>query len=123
MKTRLLGTSVLLAASGMLALGIVASTGTSAMAMAGETVADQPECTATTISDTGTAQPGTLDSVELAVANDANDADTDTDRNGGNGHDGQERRAGRPVTIWMAGDSTMQNATTCPIGWGSQFGQ
>jgi len=26
-----------------------------------------------------------------------------------------------PVTIWMAGDSTMMNATTCPIGWGSQF--
>jgi lysophospholipase L1-like esterase len=25
------------------------------------------------------------------------------------------------VTIWMAGDSTMQNASTCPIGWGSQF--
>lgn len=26
------------------------------------------------------------------------------------------------VTIWMAGDSTMMNASTCPIGWGSQFG-
>jgi lysophospholipase L1-like esterase len=25
------------------------------------------------------------------------------------------------VTVWMAGDSTMMNATTCPIGWGSQF--
>jgi lysophospholipase L1-like esterase len=27
-----------------------------------------------------------------------------------------------PVTVWMAGDSTMMNASTCPIGWGSQFG-
>jgi lysophospholipase L1-like esterase len=25
------------------------------------------------------------------------------------------------VKIWMAGDSTMMNASTCPIGWGSQF--
>jgi lysophospholipase L1-like esterase len=25
------------------------------------------------------------------------------------------------VTIWLAGDSTMANASTCPIGWGSQF--
>lgn len=25
------------------------------------------------------------------------------------------------ITVWMAGDSTMQNATTCPIGWGNQF--
>ena len=29
--------------------------------------------------------------------------------------------AATPVTIWMAGDSTMANASTCPIGWGSQF--
>ncbi|MEV6299150.1 cellulose binding domain-containing protein [Actinoplanes sp. NPDC051861] len=27
-----------------------------------------------------------------------------------------------PVTVWMAGDSTMMNASACPIGWGSQFG-
>jgi lysophospholipase L1-like esterase len=26
-----------------------------------------------------------------------------------------------PVKVWMAGDSTMMNASTCPIGWGSQF--
>jgi lysophospholipase L1-like esterase len=26
-----------------------------------------------------------------------------------------------PIKVWMAGDSTMQNASTCPIGWGSQF--
>jgi lysophospholipase L1-like esterase len=25
------------------------------------------------------------------------------------------------ITVWMAGDSTMANASTCPIGWGSQF--
>jgi lysophospholipase L1-like esterase len=26
-----------------------------------------------------------------------------------------------PLKVWMAGDSTMMNASTCPIGWGSQF--
>ncbi|MFG1649598.1 cellulose binding domain-containing protein [Micromonospora sp. NPDC049275] len=26
-----------------------------------------------------------------------------------------------PIRVWMAGDSTMMNASTCPIGWGSQF--
>ncbi|MFG3556205.1 cellulose binding domain-containing protein [Micromonospora sp. NPDC047557] len=26
-----------------------------------------------------------------------------------------------PVRVWMAGDSTMMNASSCPIGWGSQF--
>jgi hypothetical protein len=27
-----------------------------------------------------------------------------------------------PVTVWMAGDSTMQNcSSSCPCGWGSQF--
>ncbi|WP_444949831.1 cellulose binding domain-containing protein [Micromonospora ureilytica] len=26
-----------------------------------------------------------------------------------------------PVKVWMAGDSTMMNASSCPIGWGSQF--
>jgi lysophospholipase L1-like esterase len=30
--------------------------------------------------------------------------------------------AATPIKIWMAGDSTMANASTCPIGWGSQFG-
>ncbi|GID90838.1 cellulose binding domain-containing protein [Amorphoplanes digitatis] len=25
------------------------------------------------------------------------------------------------VKVWMAGDSTMMNASTCPIGWGSQL--
>ncbi|HEX8347599.1 MAG TPA: cellulose binding domain-containing protein [Actinoplanes sp.] len=25
------------------------------------------------------------------------------------------------ITVWMAGDSTMANATNCPVGWGSQF--
>lgn len=29
--------------------------------------------------------------------------------------------AATPVKVWMAGDSTMMNASTCPIGWGSQF--
>ncbi|GIF26582.1 lysophospholipase L1-like esterase [Actinoplanes tereljensis] len=29
--------------------------------------------------------------------------------------------AAAPVKVWMAGDSTMMNASTCPIGWGSQF--
>ncbi|GIM88658.1 cellulose binding domain-containing protein [Paractinoplanes toevensis] len=29
--------------------------------------------------------------------------------------------AAAPVKVWMAGDSTMMNAGTCPIGWGSQF--
>jgi lysophospholipase L1-like esterase len=28
-----------------------------------------------------------------------------------------------PITVWMAGDSTMANPSgTCPVGWGSQFG-
>ncbi|MGC4816561.1 cellulose binding domain-containing protein [Micromonospora sp. DT63] len=26
-----------------------------------------------------------------------------------------------PIRVWMAGDSTMMNASACPIGWGSQF--
>ncbi|MEU7924062.1 cellulose binding domain-containing protein [Micromonospora sp. NPDC049801] len=26
-----------------------------------------------------------------------------------------------PTKVWMAGDSTMMNASSCPIGWGSQF--
>ncbi|MET8282735.1 cellulose binding domain-containing protein [Micromonospora sp. NPDC005174] len=26
-----------------------------------------------------------------------------------------------PIRVWMAGDSTMMNAGSCPIGWGSQF--
>ncbi|WP_433131227.1 cellulose binding domain-containing protein [Micromonospora sp. CA-240977] len=26
-----------------------------------------------------------------------------------------------PIRVWMAGDSTMMNASSCPIGWGSQF--
>lgn len=26
------------------------------------------------------------------------------------------------IKVWMAGDSTMMNASACPIGWGSQFG-
>src|SRR5690349_24672075 len=25
------------------------------------------------------------------------------------------------IKVWMAGDSTMMNASTCPIGWGSRF--
>ncbi len=29
--------------------------------------------------------------------------------------------AAAKVKVWMAGDSTMMNASTCPIGWGSQF--
>ncbi|GIF06823.1 GDSL-type esterase/lipase family protein [Actinoplanes siamensis] len=29
--------------------------------------------------------------------------------------------AATPVKVWMAGDSTMMNASSCPIGWGSQF--
>ncbi|WP_436528730.1 SGNH/GDSL hydrolase family protein [Actinoplanes sp. HUAS TT8] len=29
--------------------------------------------------------------------------------------------AAAPVKVWMAGDSTMMNAGSCPIGWGSQF--
>jgi lysophospholipase L1-like esterase len=28
-----------------------------------------------------------------------------------------------PITVWMAGDSTMANPSgSCPVGWGSQFG-
>jgi lysophospholipase L1-like esterase len=31
--------------------------------------------------------------------------------------------AAAPITVWMAGDSTMANpSATCPVGWGSQFG-
>jgi lysophospholipase L1-like esterase len=31
--------------------------------------------------------------------------------------------AAAPITVWMAGDSTMANPSgTCPVGWGSQFG-
>ncbi|MEV4350282.1 GDSL-type esterase/lipase family protein [Actinoplanes sp. NPDC049596] len=30
-------------------------------------------------------------------------------------------RAVAPTKVWMAGDSTMMNASACPIGWGSQF--
>ena len=26
-----------------------------------------------------------------------------------------------PVTVWMAGDSTMQNGTNCPVGWCAQL--
>jgi lysophospholipase L1-like esterase len=26
------------------------------------------------------------------------------------------------TTVWLAGDSTMANASTCPIGWGTEFG-
>jgi lysophospholipase L1-like esterase len=34
-----------------------------------------------------------------------------------------EAAALAPVTVWMAGDSTMANpSATCPVGWGSQFG-
>jgi lysophospholipase L1-like esterase len=35
---------------------------------------------------------------------------------------GSAAAAAPPIKIWMAGDSTMANASTCPIGWGSQFG-
>ncbi|WP_329055351.1 carbohydrate esterase [Streptomyces violaceus] len=33
------------------------------------------------------------------------------------------RTAARPVTVWLAGDSTMANPSSgrCPVGWGSQF--
>ncbi|WP_432899756.1 cellulose binding domain-containing protein [Micromonospora matsumotoense] len=34
--------------------------------------------------------------------------------------------AQRPVTVWLAGDSTVANpssGTVCPVGWGNQFGQ
>ena len=33
------------------------------------------------------------------------------------------RAAAEPVTVWLAGDSTMANpgSTPCPVGWGSQF--
>ncbi|QIJ66309.1 hypothetical protein [Streptomyces sp. JB150] len=34
------------------------------------------------------------------------------------------RAAGEPVTVWLAGDSTMANpgaSAPCPVGWGSQF--
>jgi lysophospholipase L1-like esterase len=33
------------------------------------------------------------------------------------------RAAAAPVTVWLAGDSTMANpgAARCPVGWGSQF--
>lgn len=33
------------------------------------------------------------------------------------------RAAGQPVTVWLAGDSTMANpgSAPCPVGWGSQF--
>ncbi|MEU1038471.1 SGNH/GDSL hydrolase family protein [Streptomyces sp. NPDC005551] len=33
------------------------------------------------------------------------------------------RAAAAPVTVWLAGDSTMANpgAASCPVGWGSQF--
>ncbi|MFJ3160936.1 SGNH/GDSL hydrolase family protein [Streptomyces kanasensis] len=33
------------------------------------------------------------------------------------------RAAAQPVTVWLAGDSTMANPNgRCPVGWGSQFG-
>ncbi|MER7404752.1 GDSL-type esterase/lipase family protein [Streptomyces sp. NPDC000070] len=34
------------------------------------------------------------------------------------------RAAAAPVTVWLAGDSTMANpgSARCPVGWGSQFG-
>ncbi|MFJ8085255.1 GDSL-type esterase/lipase family protein [Streptomyces sp. NPDC096205] len=32
------------------------------------------------------------------------------------------RAAAEPVTVWLAGDSTMANPSArCPVGWGSQF--
>ena len=36
---------------------------------------------------------------------------------------GARASAAAPITVWMAGDSTMANpGATCPVGWGSQFG-
>jgi lysophospholipase L1-like esterase len=37
---------------------------------------------------------------------------------------GATPRAAAPVTVWLAGDSTMMNPVggVCPVGWGSQFG-
>jgi len=29
--------------------------------------------------------------------------------------------AAAPIKVWLAGDSTVANASTCPIGWGSRF--
>ncbi|MDX3240396.1 SGNH/GDSL hydrolase family protein [Streptomyces sp. ME18-1-4] len=32
------------------------------------------------------------------------------------------RAPARPITVWLAGDSTMANPSSrCPVGWGSQF--
>ncbi|MFF6805582.1 MULTISPECIES: GDSL-type esterase/lipase family protein [unclassified Streptomyces] len=41
----------------------------------------------------------------------------------GASHASAERAAAAPVTVWLAGDSTMANpsAARCPVGWGSQF--
>ena len=120
----LLGTSTLLAASGLLALGMAVSTGTPAAVPVAETDTAQSTCSDTTISDTGEAQVATVDAEALPVDNDADVAD-DAFQNDDQDGDWDGRRPDRPVTVWMAGDSTMANpsaGTVCPVGWGNQFG-
>lgn len=41
---------------------------------------------------------------------------------GGAGTGGSAGDGTKPIKVWLAGDSTMQNCSgTCPCGWGSQF--
>jgi len=85
-----------LVASGLLLAGTAPGAGA-----APGSAAARPACQDRTATRPGEPQAGsvtTLGAVELAAA------------------------AAPSTTVWMAGDSTMANATTCPIGWGSQFG-
>jgi lysophospholipase L1-like esterase len=40
---------------------------------------------------------------------------------GGIGGMGGHAGEGKAITIWIAGDSTVANASNCPIGWGAMF--
>jgi lysophospholipase L1-like esterase len=40
---------------------------------------------------------------------------------GGRGGTGGQAGEGGAITIWIAGDSTVANASNCPIGWGAAF--
>jgi lysophospholipase L1-like esterase len=44
-----------------------------------------------------------------------------SDGPGGMGGVGGHAGEGKAITIWIAGDSTVANASNCPIGWGAMF--
>jgi lysophospholipase L1-like esterase len=61
--------------------------------------------------------------VPLAVAAATDAAAASPARTCGTAAAAKGAAAAAPITVWMAGDSTMANPSgTCPVGWGSQFG-